>query len=61
MEFSWHHVDTDVRDKDLSVVYTDDPITVENSIDTMEQLFANDKYTVVGFTIQYTDGRPAHD
>jgi hypothetical protein len=32
-----HVVDTHVRGKDLSVVYTNEPVSVESSIHTMEQ------------------------
>jgi hypothetical protein len=35
MEFSKHRVDTHVRGKDLSVVYTIDPAVVEDSINTI--------------------------
>jgi hypothetical protein len=38
----------------LSVVYTNDPIWVENSIEAMERLLAADKYKVVGFDLEYT-------
>ena len=62
MEFSKHRVDTHVRGKDLSVVYTIDPAVVEDSINTLEQLLAkDDKYKVVGFDLQYTAGRPRVD
>ncbi|KAE8770765.1 hypothetical protein D1007_57426 [Hordeum vulgare] len=47
-----HHISrrgTHVRGKDLSVVYTNDPVLVESSIQTMEQLLAEDKYQVVRF------------
>ena len=36
MEFGVHRVDTHVRGKDLSVVYTIDPAVVEDSINTVE-------------------------
>jgi hypothetical protein len=62
MEFRVHRVDTHVSEKDLSVVYTIDPTVVEDSINTMEQLLAeDDKYKVVGFDLQYTGGHPGHD
>ena len=36
-QFTMHHVvDTRVRGKALSVVYTNDPVSVESSIQTME-------------------------
>jgi hypothetical protein len=61
MEFGEHHVDTHVRDKDLMVMYTDDSVEVEKSINTMEQLLASAKYKVVGFALQFTEGRAGHD
>ncbi|KAE8787877.1 hypothetical protein D1007_38201 [Hordeum vulgare] len=62
MEFSVHHVDTHLRNTNLTVVYTDDPTMVENSINTMERLLAvDDKYKVVGLDLVYTDGRDGHD
>ena len=40
-QFTTHHVvDTHVRGKALSVVYTNDPVSVECSIQTMEQFLA---------------------
>ena len=56
-----HVVDTHVRGKDLSVVYTNKLVSVESSIHTMEQLLAEDKYQVVGFDLEYTIGRAGHD
>ena len=56
-----HVVDTHVRGKALSVVYTNDPVSVESSIQTMEQFLAEDKYQVVGFDLEYTMGRAGHD
>ncbi|KAE8772718.1 putative ubiquitin-conjugating enzyme E2 26 [Hordeum vulgare] len=38
-------VDTHIRKTDLSVVYTNDPIAMENSINTLEQLLAEDDNT----------------
>ena len=62
MEFGGHHVHTHVREKDLSVVYTNDPAVPEDYINTMEQLLAeDDKYKVVGFDLQYTNGHPRKD
>ena len=61
-QFTTHHVvDTHVRGKALSVVYTNDPVSVESSIQTMEQFLAEDKYGVVGFDLKYTIGRAGHD
>src|SRR3990170_89461 len=56
-----HVVDTHVRRKDLSVVYTNEPVSVESSIHTMEQLLAEDKYQVVGFDLEFTSGRTGYD
>ncbi|KAE8778175.1 hypothetical protein D1007_48943 [Hordeum vulgare] len=54
-------MDTHVRFKDLSVVYTNNPVCVENSIHTMEKLLADDKYKVVNIILEYTDSRTGHD
>ena len=54
-------MDTHVRGKALSVVYTNDSVSVESSIQTMEQLLAEDKYQVVGFDLVYTISRAGHD
>ncbi|KAE8785850.1 hypothetical protein D1007_40358 [Hordeum vulgare] len=55
-------VDTHNRKMDLSVVYTNDPIIMDNSINTLEQLLAEDyKYKVVGFDLEYTSGPDGHD
>ena len=62
MQFTMQQVmDTDVRGKALSVVYTNDPVSVESSIQTMEQFLAEDKYQVVDFDLEYTIGRAGHD
>ncbi|XP_073360114.1 uncharacterized protein [Aegilops tauschii subsp. strangulata] len=62
MEFGIHQVETHVREKDLSVVYTNDPAVVEDSVNTMKQLLAQDgKYKVVGIDPQYTDGHVGYD
>ncbi|KAE8780847.1 hypothetical protein D1007_45945 [Hordeum vulgare] len=46
-QFTTHHIlDTLMRGKDLSVVYTNEPVSAERSIQTMEQLLAEDKYQV---------------
>ena len=50
-----------MRGKALSVVYTKDPVSMESSIETMEQLLAKDKYQVVGFDLEYTIGCAGHD
>ncbi|KAE8819503.1 hypothetical protein D1007_02737 [Hordeum vulgare] len=55
-------VDTHVRKTDMSVVYTNDPVVVDSSINMLEQLLAeDDKYKVVGFDLEYTDGCVGHD
>ncbi|EMS51988.1 putative methyltransferase PMT27 [Triticum urartu] len=57
-QFTMHHVvDTHVRGEALSVVYTNDPVSVESSILAMEQFLVEDKYQVVGFDLEYTIGR----
>ncbi|KAE8816396.1 hypothetical protein D1007_05999 [Hordeum vulgare] len=62
MESCVHHVDTQLRNMDLTVVYTNDPAVVENSISTTERLLvADDKYKVVGFDLAYTDSHARHD
>ena len=38
-----------------------DLVSVESSIQTMEQFLAEDKYRVVGFDLEYTIGRAGHD
>ena len=44
MEFGVHHVETHMRKTDLTVVYTNNPGMVEDSIGTMERLLdADDK------------------
>ncbi|KAE8792628.1 Serine/threonine-protein kinase [Hordeum vulgare] len=46
----------------LTVVSTNDPTVVEDSINTMERLLAmDDKYKVVGFDLVYTGGHAGHD
>ena len=50
-----------MRGKALSVVYMNDPMSVESSIQTMEQLLADNKYQVAGFDLEYTMGRAGHD
>ena len=60
-QFTTHHVvDTHMRGKAFSVVYTNDSVSVESSIQTMEQFLAADKYQVVGFAHKYTNGRRGH-
>ena len=61
-KFTTHHVvDTHVRGKALSVVYTNDLVSVESSIQTMEQFLTEDKYRVVGVDLEYTMGHVGHD
>ena len=61
-QFTTHHVvDTHVRGEALSVVYMNNPVSVESSIQTMEQLLAEDKYQVVGFDLEYTISRAWYD
>ena len=61
-QFTTHHVvDTHVRGKDLSVVYTNELVSVKCSIQTMEQLLAEDKYQVVGFDLKFTSGCAGQD
>ena len=43
------------------MVYTNKPVSVESSIQTMEQFLAEDKYQVVGFDLEYTIGRAGHN
>ncbi len=57
MEFCEHRVETHARETDLSVVHTIDPAVVDDYINTVEQLLAQDKYKVVGIDLQYTAGR----
>ena len=61
-QFTTHHVvDTHVRGKALSVVYTNDLVSVQSSIQTIEQFLAEGKYQVVGFDLEYTISRARHD
>ena len=50
-------VDTHRRFTELSTVYTNNPVWVENSIHIMELLLAEEKYKVVGFDLEYTRAR----
>ncbi|KAE8820459.1 hypothetical protein D1007_01607 [Hordeum vulgare] len=62
MEFGVHLVDIHMRKMDLTLVYTNDPVMVEDSIHSMEWLLAeDDKYKVVGFDLAYTSGHAGHD
>ncbi|KAE8793137.1 hypothetical protein D1007_32238 [Hordeum vulgare] len=62
MEFGVHDVETHMRKTDLKVVYTNDPVMVDDSINTMKRLLAHDdRYTVLGFDLAYTSGRAGHD
>ncbi|KAE8793530.1 hypothetical protein D1007_31813 [Hordeum vulgare] len=48
MKFGVHLVQTHMRKMDVTVMYTNDPIMVEESINTMERLLAeDDKYKLV--------------
>ena len=61
-QVTMHHVvDTHMRGKALSVVYMNDLVSVESSIQTMEQFLVEDKYQVVGFDLEYTIGRAGND
>ncbi|KAE8791235.1 hypothetical protein D1007_34365 [Hordeum vulgare] len=62
IEFGVHLVETHMRNMDLMVVYTNDPVMVEDTINTMEWLLAeDDKYKVVDFDLAYTSGCVGHD
>ncbi|KAE8769000.1 hypothetical protein D1007_59459 [Hordeum vulgare] len=62
MEFGVHLVKTHTRKMDLTVVYTNDPVMVEDSINTMQRLLAeDDKYKVAGYDLNYTGGHDRHD
>ncbi|KAE8771969.1 hypothetical protein D1007_56076 [Hordeum vulgare] len=55
-------VDNHMRKADLSVVYNNDPVVLENSINTLEHLLAkDDKYKVVVFDLEYTGSGAWHD
>ncbi|KAE8815258.1 hypothetical protein D1007_07390 [Hordeum vulgare] len=55
-------VKVDTRKTDLSVVYTMDPVMVENNTNTLEQQLAeDDKYKVVNFDLEYISGCSSHD
>ncbi|KAE8818162.1 hypothetical protein D1007_04035 [Hordeum vulgare] len=57
-QFTKHHVvDTHVRGNDLSVVYTNELVSGERSIQTIEQLLDEDKYQMVGFHLELASGR----
>ncbi|KAE8775504.1 hypothetical protein D1007_51981 [Hordeum vulgare] len=61
-QFTIHaYMDTHLSFKNLTVVYTNNLVSVENSIHTMEQLLSFDQYKVVGFDLEYTSGRTGHD
>ncbi|KAE8810778.1 hypothetical protein D1007_12502 [Hordeum vulgare] len=61
MELGMHLVETHMRKMDLTVVYTNDPVMVEDSINTMERLLAqDDKYEVVVYDLAYTGDRVGH-
>ncbi|KAE8783064.1 hypothetical protein D1007_43498 [Hordeum vulgare] len=51
-----------MRKTDLTVVYTNDPFMVEDSVNTMEELVTKDgKYKVGGFDLAYTGSDVKHD
>ncbi|KAE8803614.1 hypothetical protein D1007_20455 [Hordeum vulgare] len=55
-------VNTHIRKTDPSVVYTNDPVVLENTINAMKQLLVDDdQYKVVGFDLEYTSGRVEYD
>ncbi|KAE8803529.1 hypothetical protein D1007_20606 [Hordeum vulgare] len=55
-------VDNYIRKMDLSVVYTNNLVFMENSINTSEHLLdENGNYKVVGFDLEYTDNHVGHD
>ena len=54
-------VETHAGETDLSVVYTIDPVVVEDYINSIEQLLAGDKYKVADIDLQYTASRPVID
>ncbi|KAE8806130.1 hypothetical protein D1007_17732 [Hordeum vulgare] len=56
-----HVVDTHVRGKDLSMVYTKESVLMESSIQIMDYLLVEDKYQVVGFDLEFTIGRARQD
>ncbi|KAE8775999.1 hypothetical protein D1007_51437 [Hordeum vulgare] len=62
MEFGMHPVKTRMRKTNLTVVYTNNMVMVEDSINTMERLLVEDeKYKEVGFDLAYIGGRAGHD
>ncbi|KAE8789540.1 hypothetical protein D1007_36181 [Hordeum vulgare] len=62
MEFGVNLVETHMRKVDLPVVYTNDLVMVEDSINTMERFLAeDDRYKVVGFEHAYSGGHVGHD
>ncbi|KAE8782372.1 putative methyltransferase PMT27 [Hordeum vulgare] len=61
-QFTTHHtVYSHVTGKDLWVVYTNNTVSMEISIQSMEQLLAKDKYQVVVFDLEYTNGHAGQD
>ena len=54
-------MDTHVRGKALSVVYPNNPVSMESFIQTMEQFLAEEKYRVVSFDLEYTICGAGHD
>ncbi|KAE8782901.1 putative methyltransferase PMT27 [Hordeum vulgare] len=61
-QFTTHHVvDTGMREKDLLVVYMNEPVSVESSVQTTDQLLAEDKNHVVGIKLKFTGGHAEQD
>ncbi|KAE8803386.1 hypothetical protein D1007_20737 [Hordeum vulgare] len=51
-----------MRKMDVTMVYTKDPVMVEDSINTTERFLGVDgKYKVIAFDLAYIDGRAGHD
>ncbi|KAE8786689.1 putative methyltransferase PMT27 [Hordeum vulgare] len=62
MEFDVHPVKTHMRKTYLTMVYTNEPVMVEDSIKNMERLIAkDDKYKMVGVDLAYASGRDGYD
>ncbi|KAE8798313.1 putative methyltransferase PMT27 [Hordeum vulgare] len=54
-------VDIHVRGKDLSMVYTNGPVSAESSIQTMDKFVVEDKYQVASFDLEFTRVRAGQD
>ncbi|KAE8773427.1 hypothetical protein D1007_54315 [Hordeum vulgare] len=61
MELGMHLVETHMRNMDLIMVHGNDPVMVEDSINTMERLLGEDDTYKVVFDLTYTVGRYGHD